>query len=129
LLARSFGKSRKTPHISVHSTDDVDDEELENDDDVFDDQHFFDDEDFLTEKQDDQFDLEWENDLDGVPSMPSSSYKKFQEQVKQKVRIQRAKHSKRRFVDRIRIKATGGHGGNGCASFYSELFYIIQKLL
>ena len=44
----------------------------------------------------------------------------IEEHVKQKVRVRRAQHSNRRFVDRIRVKATGGHGGNGCASFFSE---------
>ena len=43
-----------------------------------------------------------------------------EEHVKQKVRVRRSQHSSRRFVDRIRVKATGGHGGNGCASFFSE---------
>ena len=43
-----------------------------------------------------------------------------EEHMKKKVRVRRSQHSSRRFVDRIRVKATGGHGGNGCASFFSE---------
>ncbi|CEG48953.1 obg family gtpase [Plasmopara halstedii] len=64
---------------------------------------------------DDQ-ELHW-NDLDKLNENVSYN---VEEHVKQKVRIRRAQHSKRRFVDRIRIKATGGHGGNGCASFVAE---------
>lgn len=41
----------------------------------------------------------------------------MEEHVKQKVSVHRARHSSCRFVDRIRIKAIGGHGGNGCSSF------------
>ena len=74
------------------------------------------------EEEDEEFDLDelddW-NDLDD-DSVVTAGRRKVEEHVKQKVRVQRAKHSKRRFVDRIRVKATGGHGGNGCASFFSE---------
>ncbi|RHX99907.1 hypothetical protein DYB25_009038, partial [Aphanomyces astaci] len=41
------------------------------------------------------------------------------EEVKRKVSVRRAKHSKRKFVDRIRIRVKGGMGGNGCTSFVS----------
>ncbi|TDH64852.1 hypothetical protein CCR75_001695 [Bremia lactucae] len=63
--------------------------------------------------------LDW-NALAIVKDQSDEMTGKTVEHVKQKVRVQRAKHSKRRFVDRIRVKATGGHGGNGCASFFSE---------
>lgn len=33
------------------------------------------------------------------------------------------KRGKHRFVDRIRIKAVGGYGGNGCCSFEGEKFH------
>ncbi|KAG7401598.1 Mitochondrial ribosome-associated GTPase 2 [Phytophthora boehmeriae] len=58
--------------------------------------------------------------LDDEDDVAATSKRQVEEHVKQKVRVRRAKHSKRRFVDRIRVKATGGHGGNGCASFFSE---------
>ncbi|KAF1784074.1 P-type ATPase, N-terminal [Phytophthora cactorum] len=61
---------------------------------------------------------DWELDDEG--DVASAGRRKVEEHVKQKVSVRRAKHSKRRFVDRIRVKATGGHGGNGCASFFSE---------
>ncbi|KAF0694213.1 Aste57867_14890 [Aphanomyces stellatus] len=44
---------------------------------------------------------------------------KIKEQVKSKVSVRRGKHSKRKFIDRIRIRVKGGHGGNGCTSFVS----------
>ncbi|CAH0488886.1 unnamed protein product [Peronospora farinosa] len=58
--------------------------------------------------------------LDDESDVASVGRRQIEEHVKQKVRVRRAQHSKRRFVDRIRVKATGGHGGNGCASFFSE---------
>ncbi|KAK1948314.1 Serine/threonine-protein kinase ICK [Phytophthora citrophthora] len=81
--------------------DDEDDEELELDwDDI------------------DDLDEAWELNDEG--DVASSGRRKVEEHVKRKVSVRRAQHSKRRFVDRIRVKATGGHGGNGCASFFSE---------
>uniref|UniRef100_K3W6W2 OBG-type G domain-containing protein n=1 Tax=Globisporangium ultimum (strain ATCC 200006 / CBS 805.95 / DAOM BR144) TaxID=431595 RepID=K3W6W2_GLOUD len=100
--------------------DDDDDDEHGYHEEDFDDMEFSDDD----EDFDDDFD---ENDFDDMTWMEQgnaqfldAANRKVEEHVKQKVRVQRAKHSKRRFVDRIRIKATGGHGGNGCASFFSE---------
>ncbi|KAG1703113.1 hypothetical protein DVH05_008025 [Phytophthora capsici] len=81
--------------------DDEDDEELELDWDDLED-----------------LDEAWELNVEG--DVASSGRRKVEEHVKRKVSVRRAQHSKRRFVDRIRVKATGGHGGNGCASFFSE---------
>lgn len=119
--AQRFASS-KPPADGNDDDDDDDDEELgyheedfddmefdDDDDDDFDDDDFDDDEDFD--------DAQW-MEL-GNPQAIGAAERKVEEHVKQKVRVQRAKHSKRRFVDRIRIKATGGHGGNGCASFFS----------
>lgn len=98
---RAFASSRKD--------DEDDDDDMENWDDVDDDDEEFD----FDDLEDDDDDLSW--------LQPGNGERKVEEQVKQKVRIQRAKHTKRRFVDRIRIKATGGHGGNGCSSFFSKI--------
>ncbi|KAI9907078.1 hypothetical protein PsorP6_004326 [Peronosclerospora sorghi] len=77
-----------------------------------------------TEDDDGELELDWEDIGDDenwtLEDEASSEHRKIEEHVKQKVRVRRAQHSKRRFVDRIRVKATGGHGGNGCASFFSE---------
>ncbi|DBA01298.1 TPA: LOW QUALITY PROTEIN: hypothetical protein N0F65_001803, partial [Lagenidium giganteum] len=81
--------------------------EMEFEEDLDDEDHLFDDDD------------DWLHDGDDR-SPAGRGKKKVEEHVKQKVSIRRAKHTKRRFVDRIRIKATGGHGGNGCASFFNE---------
>ncbi|POM65550.1 Phospholipid-transporting ATPase, partial [Phytophthora palmivora] len=76
----------------------------------------------------DDLELDWD-DLNGLDDdwaleddgdVASAGRRKVEEHVKKKVSVRRAQHSKRRFVDRIRVKATGGHGGNGCASFFSE---------
>ncbi|POM75441.1 Phospholipid-transporting ATPase, partial [Phytophthora palmivora] len=66
----------------------------------------------------DDLDDDWALEDDG--DVASAGRRKVEEHVKKKVSVRRAQHSKRRFVDRIRVKATGGHGGNGCASFFSE---------
>ncbi|CAI5747379.1 unnamed protein product [Peronospora destructor] len=63
---------------------------------------------------------DWMLDDEGESNVASVGHRKNEEHVKQKVRVRRAQHSKRRFVDRLRVKATGGHGGNGCASFFCE---------
>lgn len=70
-------------------------------------------------------DEDWQVDGLPFPTSGGGATRKMEEHVKQKVRIQRAKHAKRRFVDRIRIKATGGHGGNGCSSFFSAFALTI----
>ncbi|GMF15860.1 unnamed protein product [Phytophthora fragariaefolia] len=75
------------------------------------------------EDEDADAELEWDEldaQLDEVWALDDDEGRKVEEHVKQKVRVRRAQHSKRRFVDRIRVKATGGHGGNGCASFFAE---------
>jgi hypothetical protein len=72
-------------------------------------------------------DEDWQADGLPFPTSGGGATRKMEEHVKQKVRIQRAKHSKRRFVDRIRIKATGGHGGNGCSSFFSA-YPLVYRL-
>ncbi|RLN49489.1 hypothetical protein BBJ29_000077 [Phytophthora kernoviae] len=81
------------------------------------------------EDEDEDLELDWDDiddidddlwTLDDEDDVASTSKRQVEEHVKQKVRVRRAQHSKRRFVDRIRVKATGGHGGNGCASFFSE---------
>ncbi|KAL3673632.1 hypothetical protein V7S43_001331 [Phytophthora oleae] len=86
--------------------EDEDDEELELDD--------------LELDWDDIEDLDEAWELNDEGDVASSGRRKVEEHVKRKVSVRRAQHSKRRFVDRIRVKATGGHGGNGCASFFSE---------
>ena len=80
------------------------------------------------EDEDDlSLDLDWDDSnahkdwtLDDKDDAASVDRRKVDEQVKQKVRVRRAQHSKRRFVDRVRVKTSGGHGGNGCASFFAE---------
>ncbi|GAB9466264.1 hypothetical protein Gpo141_00003642 [Globisporangium polare] len=96
------------------------------DDDDDDNEHGYHEEDFDDMEFDDD-DMDLDEDFEGMewmelgnPQFINAADRKVEEHVKQKVRVQRAKHSKRRFVDRIRIKATGGYGGNGCASFFSE---------
>lgn len=102
----------------------------QDDDDDNDDEHGYHEEDFddmeFDDDDDDDDDMDFDEDFEdmewmelGNPQFINAADRKVEEHVKQKVRVQRAKHSKRRFVDRIRIKATGGHGGNGCASFFS----------
>lgn len=105
---RAFASGRKD-----EDEDEDDDDDMENWDDIDDDDDDDDDEDFDDDDFDEDDDLSW--------LQPGNGDRKVEEQVKQKVRIQRAKHTKRRFVDRIRIKATGGHGGNGCSSFFSTI--------
>ncbi|RLN83436.1 hypothetical protein BBJ28_00010642 [Nothophytophthora sp. Chile5] len=92
--------------------DDEEDEDLELD--------WDDDDDDDDDDDGDDWDATETWDLDGDDDATSAGKRKVEEHVKQKVRVRRAQHSKRRFVDRIRVKATGGHGGNGCASFFSE---------
>jgi hypothetical protein len=101
-LLRSAGAS-----FSTRSRGDDDDDDEYNEVDWSDDEDFDDDD--LND-----VDEEWD-DWDAAGEQGT-----VQEHVKQKVSVRRATHSKRRFVDRIRIKATGGHGGNGCSSFFSE---------
>lgn len=105
-----------------HDDDDDDDDEHGYHEEDFDDMEFDDDDD----DDDDDMDFDDDDDFGGMEWMEqgnaqfiNAADRKVEEHVKQKVRVQRAKHSKRRFVDRIRIKATGGHGGNGCSSFFS----------
>lgn len=97
------------------STDGSDDDD--DDDDGYNEEDWSDDEDF-DDDDDDDFDDDDNWGLDDLEL--GGDGRKVEEHVKQKVSVRRAKHSKRRFVDRIRIKATGGHGGNGCSSFFSE---------
>lgn len=42
----------------------------------------------------------------------------YEERLRQKVSIQRPRYGKRAFVDRAKIHAKGGHGGDGCVSFF-----------
>jgi hypothetical protein len=105
LRRRSVLGSPSIRRFSMLSGGDGDDEELE---------------DLQELDWDDLDDLDEDWTLDDADDMAASVSRKVEEHVKQKVRVRRAKHSKRRFVDRIRVKATGGHGGNGCASFFAE---------
>lgn len=97
--------------------DDIDDDD--DDDEAFDGESGVFDDDWDGKDLGDLESMDWEVEGLPFPTKGSGATRKMEERVKQKVRIQRAKHAKRRFVDRIRIKATGGHGGNGCASFFS----------
>lgn len=121
----AFGRGSKLHKFSTSKGRDEDEDDEDDDDD---DEHGYHEEDFDDmdfdeeddDDDDDEFaDMEWMEQ--GNAQFLSAADRKVEEHVKQKVRVQRAKHSKRRFVDRIRIKATGGHGGNGCSSFFSTL--------
>ncbi|KAL0592302.1 hypothetical protein ABG067_000410 [Albugo candida] len=52
------------------------------------------------------------NDIDADAQFSKSLHKSTQNKTK--------KRGKHRFVDRIRIKAVGGYGGNGCCSFEAK---------
>ncbi|OQR95749.1 GTPase [Thraustotheca clavata] len=116
LHPRVFRGFSKAP-IDV-SEEDFDDEEF-NDDDDFDDENF-DDDDFDFDDEDSMDFDEMDDLLNEFDAPGSIGSKKIKEQVKTKVSIRRSKHSKRKFIDRIRIRVKGGHGGNGCTSFVSE---------
>lgn len=128
--AQRFASAKPPKKGDDDDGDDDDDDEYHEED--FDDMEFSDDDD---DDDDDEFDDEFDDEAFddaqwmelGNPQALSAADRKVEEHVKQKVRVQRSKHSKRRFVDRIRIKATGGHGGNGCASFFSA--YLLDERL
>ncbi|TMW60555.1 hypothetical protein Poli38472_000597 [Pythium oligandrum] len=128
LLRPSTAGSGQSASFSVRGgkkDDDDDEDDDDDDDDEYMEEDWDDDDDDLDFDEDDE-DLdvmdEWMDEVNGVGAegFAAQTKRKVEEHVKQKVSVRRAKHSKRRFVDRIRIKATGGHGGNGCASFFSE---------
>ncbi|GLD91593.1 hypothetical protein PINS_up000126 [Pythium insidiosum] len=122
----SFSRQRRRGGAAVPPADNDDADDDDDDDDDYLEEDWGDDGD--DDDDDDDFDFD-DDDLDdwmgeetmgGLPGKLKRGASGVEEHVKQKVSVRRAKHSKRRFVDRIRIKATGGHGGNGCSSFFSE---------
>ncbi|RHY83064.1 hypothetical protein DYB35_000711, partial [Aphanomyces astaci] len=111
LLKRSFAKKAMRDPQPVNLDDDDDD--LDDDDEDFDeDEYDFDDGDVDFDLEDQ---LESMEDFDEAMGDNAN----VKEEVKRKVSVRRAKHSKRKFVDRIRIRVKGGMGGNGCTSFVS----------
>ncbi|KAJ0410562.1 hypothetical protein ATCC90586_006586 [Pythium insidiosum] len=120
----SFSRQRRRGGAAAPPTldddDDDDDDYLEEDWGDDDDDDDDDGEDFDFDDDEDFGGMEdWMGEVNDFAAQPKRA-NGVEEHVKQKVSVRRAKHSKRRFVDRIRIKATGGHGGNGCSSFFSE---------
>ncbi|KAG9415353.1 Mitochondrial ribosome-associated GTPase 2 [Aphanomyces cochlioides] len=124
---RSF--ARKSRREEPEDIDEFDDDVFPGGN--FDDDEDFDDEDFDDEDFDDEdFDMDDMMEFEGMEGFEDMSAfhaghsfgdnAKVKEQVKKKVSIRRAKHSKRKFIDRIRIRVKGGHGGNGCTSFVTE---------
>ncbi|ETV71220.1 obg family GTPase CgtA [Aphanomyces astaci] len=112
LLKRSFAKKAMRDPQPVNLDDDDDD--LDDDDEDFDeDEYDFDDGDVDFDLEDQ---LESMEDFDEAMGDNAN----VKEEVKRKVSVRRAKHSKRKFVDRIRIRVKGGMGGNGCTSFVTE---------
>ncbi|KDO26106.1 obg family GTPase CgtA [Saprolegnia parasitica CBS 223.65] len=107
-LLRPFSKG------PVHHGDDEDDEDEDDEDD-------YDEDDGIDFDDLDLDEMDFDDDDDPMLQEPGSiGNKNVKEQVKAKVSIRRSKHSKRKFIDRIRLRVKGGHGGNGCTSFVSE---------